>query len=177
METTLAAFKESQLIGRENDKLEIIKKISDKHSQEFEVISIYGMGGLGKTTLVKHVYQSQELSAMFEKRACITIKRPFNQSELLNSLATQLGDKEGNGDKLANLLQGKCYLIVLDDISSTAEWDAIVNYFPTAVTRSRIIVTTREENIAKHCSRKDINIYKLKLLEYKDAYDLFTEKV
>ena len=66
METTLAAFKESQLIGRANDKLEIIKKISDKHSQEFEVISIYGMGGLGKTTLVKHVHQSQELSAMFE---------------------------------------------------------------------------------------------------------------
>ena len=132
METTLAAFKESQLIGRENDKLEIIKKISDKHSQEFEVISIYGMGGLGKTTLVKHVYQSQELSAMFEKRACITIKRPFNQNELLNSLATQLGDKEGNGDKLADLLQGKSYLIVLDDISSTAEWDAVVNYFPSA---------------------------------------------
>jgi len=133
METTLAAFKESQLIGRENDKLEIIKKISDKHSQEFEVISIYGMGGLGKTTLVKHVYQSQELSAMFEKRACITIKRPFNQNELLNSLATQLGDKEGNGDKLADLLQGKSYLIVLDDISSTAEWDAVVNYFPSAL--------------------------------------------
>ena len=83
METALAAFKESQLIGRENEKLEVIKKISDKHSQEFEVISIYGMGVLGKTTLVKHVYQSQELSRMF-----VTIKHPFNHSELLSSLAT-----------------------------------------------------------------------------------------
>jgi hypothetical protein len=78
---------------------------------------------------------------------------------------------------LASLLDERSYLIVLDDMSSITEWDAIVNYFPTTITRSRIIVTTREENIAKHCSRKDINIYKLKLLEYKDAYDLFTEKV
>ena len=70
METMLAAFKESQLIGREDEKSEIIKMISNRHNKKFEVISICGMGGLGKTTLVKYIYQSQELNGMFEKRAC-----------------------------------------------------------------------------------------------------------
>jgi hypothetical protein len=46
METILTAFKESQLIGRENEKEQILNMISNCHSQEFEVISIYGMGGL-----------------------------------------------------------------------------------------------------------------------------------
>ncbi|OQU80797.1 hypothetical protein SORBI_3007G186700 [Sorghum bicolor] len=176
METTLAALKESQLIGREKDKSEIIKRISDRQSQEFEVISICGMGGLGKTTLVKHVYQSQELSRMFEKHACVTIKRPFNLSELLNSLATQLGGNERDGDKLASLLDERSYLIILDDMSSTTEWDAIVKYFPTTITTSKIIVTTREENICKHCSKKE-NIHKLQLLGDEDAQKLFMEKV
>jgi chromosomal replication initiation ATPase DnaA len=49
METVLTAFKEFQLIGRENEKKQIIKMISNCHSQQFEVISIYGMGGLGKS--------------------------------------------------------------------------------------------------------------------------------
>lgn len=163
METMVAAFKEAILIGPDNEKSKILKMISNEDNKQFEVISICGMGGVGKTTLVKCVYQSQELNAMFNKRACVTIKRPFNASELLSSLSKQLDDKQqADGDKLAGLLDGKRYLIVLDDISSTTEWDVVVKEFPTTLTRSRIIVTTRLENIAKHCSKKDTNIYKLK---------------
>jgi hypothetical protein len=78
---------------------------------------------------------------------------------------------------LAGLLEGKSYLIVLDDMSSTTEWDAVVEYFPTDVTMSRIIVTTREEKICKHCSKKERNIHKLELLQDEDAKKLFLEKV
>lgn len=185
------AYKESQLIGREKEKSEIIKLISDKGSQQLEVISVCGMGGLGKTTLVKDVYQSQELSVMFEKRACATIMHPFHLEELFSSLAMQLdemsyrneeatdGDRMKLGAKppLAGSLEGKRYLIVLDDLSSTIEWDSVIEHFPITKTASRIIVTTRLENVAKHCSKKDNNIYMLKSLGEKDARDLFTEKV
>jgi hypothetical protein len=56
-------------------------------------------------------------------------------------------------------------------------YSKIFPYKATTITTSRIIVTTREDNIAKHCSKKDKNIYKLKFLGDKDAHDLFTEKV
>ncbi|KAL6900701.1 hypothetical protein ACP4OV_005377 [Aristida adscensionis] len=186
MDTMVPAFKESQLIGRDMEKAEIIQLISNNSSPEFEVISIYGMGGLGKTTLVKSVYQSQEISAKFDKRACVTLKRPFDTKELLSSLAMQLDGKQLGGaditklknqSPLAGSLAEKKYLIVLDDLSSTAEWDAVTHHFPRTVATSRIVVTTRERNIAKHCSRKDENIYELKLLGDKEAHDLFTEKV
>jgi len=172
------AFRESQLVGRSIEKQELMELILNKGSQQLELISICGMGGLGKTTLVKYVYQSQELSGNFDKRACVTVKRPFDRDDLLSSLAMQLHDrqKEGVESSLSSLLEGKKYIIVLDDISSTREWDDIRQQFPPTE-RSRIIVTTREENIAKHCSQKDENIHKLRILEDKDARDLFTKKV
>ena len=159
------------------------------------------MGGLGKTSLVKDVYESQKLIAMFEKCACITVMRPFILKEFLRSLIVQLSvqsssEKKGAMDfghgtrntvammgvealinELARLLKGKKCLIVLDDVSSRAEWDHIIQSFPKLDRSCCILVTTREESIAKHCSKKEENIYKLKVLKYKDAQDLFARKV
>lgn len=199
IKTMANALEESQLIGRKKEVVDMVKLISNELGQQFSVISVWGMGGIGKTTLVKDVYQNQNLIGMFEKRAFITIMRPFNLMELLKSLIVQLSaeslEKKGAtnfwggtrnklammGDdalreKLATLLINKC-LIVLDDVSSTAEWDIIIWNFPKMEKTSRIIVTTREDNIAKHCSEKQENIYILKILEYNNAFDLFTRKV
>ncbi|KAM3405957.1 hypothetical protein ACQJBY_000163 [Aegilops geniculata] len=175
METTLAAFKEFQLIGREKEKPEIIQLITNGDGRQFEVISVCGMGGLGKTTVVRDVYQSQELRGKFEKCACVTVMRPFNCDELLKNLAGQFG-YEDVADMVRHL-EGKKCLIVLDDLSSTREWDAIIPHFIALETSSRIIVTTRVEDIAKHCSKKRKNICKLQGLELNDAHDLFTQKV
>lgn len=55
------ALEESQLIGRVNERSEIIQLVSNIVGQEFQVISLWGMGGLGKTILVRDIYQSQEI--------------------------------------------------------------------------------------------------------------------
>ena len=199
--TMASAFEESQLIGRENEKSELVTLICNQSTQDILVISVWGMGGLGKTSLVKDVYESQKLIAMFEKCACITVMRPFILKEFLRSLIVQLSvqsssEKKGAMDfghgtrntvammgvealinELARLLKGKKCLIVLDDVSYRAEWDHIIQCFPKLDTSCCILVTTREESIAKHCSKKEENIYKLKVLKYKDAQDLFARKV
>ncbi|WVZ91578.1 hypothetical protein U9M48_037729 [Paspalum notatum var. saurae] len=170
METNVTAFKETKLIGRESEKTKIFKLLSNEVSQEFEVISVWGMGGLGKTSLAKDVYQSQELNAMFDKRACITVKRPFNSEDVLNSLAEQL---TGTRSWHRGILDDKKYLIVLDDLFSTKEWDDI----EILSLERRIIITTRLNEIAQHCSSKVSHILELKILEEKAAHNLFTEKV
>ncbi|KAF7105493.1 hypothetical protein CFC21_106300 [Triticum aestivum] len=167
-----AALEESQLIGRVNERSEIIELVSNKHGQELQVMSLWGMGGLGKTTLFRDIYQSQEISQMFEARACATVMRPFNCEELLRSLAMQFG----NVTDLRGYLDGKKYLIVLDDISSAAEFNAIIQHFPKTA-GSCIIVTTREESIAKHCSNVEGNARKLSTLNYDDAHILLMRKV
>jgi predicted AAA+ superfamily ATPase len=174
METMIEALKESQLIGRETEKIEIIKLITTEDSQ-LEVISVYGMGGLGKTTLVRDVYQDEKLNGMFEKRACATIMRPFNSKELLQNLSSQFGYKDV--PEMDKELPGKKYLIVLDDLSSNAEWDTIIPHLPATETSSRIIVTTRVKDIATHCSKKYEKVYGLQILEDNKAHELFIKKV
>jgi len=189
-----------QLIGRDQEKSDIIELILNQAGQDLPVISVWGMGGVGKTTLVKDAYQSQNLSSMFERRAFVTVKHPFILEELLKSLVMQL-DAETSKKRslvhfggstrkslatmgveeliaeLATLLERKRCLIVLDDLSSTVMWDLTIRSFPQLENTSRIIVTTREEKIAWHCSKKQENVYKLKVLQHKDALDLFTKKV
>jgi len=139
---------------------------------------------------------------MFKKRACITVMRPFILKEFLKGLIVQLSvqssseKKKGAMDfghstrntvammgdealikELARLLEGNKCLIVLDDVSSRAEWDHIIQSFPKLDRSCCILVTTREESIEEHCSKKQENIYKLNVLKYKDAQDLFARKV
>ncbi|CAM0958626.1 unnamed protein product [Alopecurus aequalis] len=199
MRTMVAALEESQVVGREKEKDEIISLVKSQGTEQFQVISVWGMGGLGKTTIVKDIYHNK-LSGIFEKRACVTVMRPFSLVELLRSLVMQLdrepSDKKGVMalmgstkktfllmppadliEELARLLGNKRCLIILDDVSSIAEWDMIIPIFRQMENTSRIIVTTREEDIAKHCSKQRENVYNLKGLESKDARELFAKKV
>ncbi|XP_047070672.1 putative disease resistance RPP13-like protein 3 [Lolium rigidum] len=194
--TMASALDEFYAVGREKEKYEIIKLVASEETAQFQVISMWGMGGLGKTTLVKDIYHNK-LSYMFEKHACVTVMRPFCLVELLRSLVTQLETSEkkeavglmgstknalllmplaGLIKELARIVKRKRCLIVLDDVLSTAEWEMIIPVLREMENTSRIIVTTREEAIAKRCSEKNENIYKLKGLEYKDARDLFAKK-
>ncbi|KAJ1276044.1 hypothetical protein BS78_05G184000 [Paspalum vaginatum] len=111
------------------------------------------MGGLGKTTLVSSVYQSQKLSDNFEKCAFVTIMRPFNLPEFLRSLAEQL--KEGSSKK-------------------KEFWKTVL--FPLLEKMSWIIVTTRKENVANYCSGEVKNVHNLLVLQPEDALHLFSSK-
>ncbi|SPT20310.1 unnamed protein product [Triticum aestivum] len=196
--TMAGILEEFQLIGREKEKFDIIELIREQAStKRFEVLAVWGMGGLGKTTLIKDVYQRQEVTNMFEKYAFITVLRPFKLEELLRSLALQLGAKKGAmdfaGDTQKNIAlmgvadltevlrrrsQGKSCLVVLDDLSSTMEWEKLLPSLLAMKNPSLVIViTTRREDIAKHCCKKPKCIRLLNGLEEKDACNLFTKKV
>ncbi|VAI52992.1 unnamed protein product [Triticum turgidum subsp. durum] len=77
------------LCGRETEKSIVIKSVvQPDNNQGCKVISVWGMGGLGKTTLVRSIYRSRQLGGW--KRAWATALRPFNPEVLLRDLALQL---------------------------------------------------------------------------------------
>ncbi|VAI41694.1 unnamed protein product [Triticum turgidum subsp. durum] len=188
------ALADEVLCGREKETFDIIKLVGQPdNNQGCKVISVWGTDGTGKTTFVRHIYQSPQLGGW--KRAWATASRPFNHEVLLRTLALQLlytiqedpaeSTREQQKsisvmklkelkEELARLLKLQRCLIVLDDISSALEWDVIKSCLDNA---GRIIVTTREENIARHCSRVYKNIYSLDGLKDDAALDLFIKKV
>ncbi|CAM0913290.1 unnamed protein product [Alopecurus aequalis] len=179
------------LIGREMERSHLIKLISDQ-GEQCQVISIWGMLGIGKTALTKSVYESQELSCMFEHGAWVSVMHPFNLDDVITSLARQLnvGNSSELGEANTNALvsrslkseetvkplNGMRCIIVLDGVLSTEEWKLIKPYL-FATNASLIIVTTTEASVAEHCSTAYKNIYKLQALDEAAALELFKSKV
>lgn len=199
---TIIGAQKIQLIGRGKEKNKLINLLSDcNEGYHRQVISVWGMVGTGKTTLIRSIYQSYELEKLgFEKRAWVTVPRLFQLTELLRSLAQRLvEDSPGRkgesalgfarndlstmglkelSDKLMKDLTGKKYLIVLDDLSSLAQWDFVISKLPRDDNNgSRIIVTTRAESVALYCSKVEINMLNIEGLTEEDALDLFFYKV
>uniref|UniRef100_A0A0A9D904 NB-ARC domain-containing protein n=1 Tax=Arundo donax TaxID=35708 RepID=A0A0A9D904_ARUDO len=77
---------DDMLIGRKTEKSKLIDLICQPDDKQ--VISVWGMGGLGKTTLVRSVYRSQQIGGW--RRAWVTALRPFNREMLLRSICLQL---------------------------------------------------------------------------------------
>ncbi|KAK0601575.1 hypothetical protein LWI29_025465 [Acer saccharum] len=79
--------------------------------------------------------------------------------------------------KVRNHLQQRRYLIVLDDVWSKDDWECIVNALPQGSGGSKIVVTSRNHNVANSCvESSDYYILELKGLEWKKAWHLFCKK-
>ncbi|KAM4085096.1 hypothetical protein ACJW30_10G000700 [Castanea mollissima] len=184
-------IEEAVLVGIENPKKQlVIWLIQDDTGRE--VVSVVGMGGSGKTTLVKKVYDDAQVKLQFKYRAWITVSQSLKMEELLKHMLQQLYrvkrksvpqelDSMTNDQlrtKINSFLQHKTkrYLIVLDDLWRIEEWDAVKYAFPN-INSSRVMLTTRNSAVA-NASVMEFhgNVYSLKPLPLEESRTLFCRK-
>ncbi|CAN6701463.1 unnamed protein product [Malus baccata var. baccata] len=156
-----------------------------------EVVSVAGMGGLGKTTLAKQVYDAAEVKKYFKVRAWITVTQSFKLGELLVDMIQQLhkairrpvpeGTNNMNNNQLKTMikafLQKRRYLIVLDNVWDMCGWATLKYALPNNTCGSRVILTTRKADVASTTSKESGGrVFNLEPLPQLESWELLCKK-
>jgi len=173
----------SGLIGRDEDKECLINllaepfKVGDAHPY---VLPIVGMGGLGKTSLAKSVYDAENVKSHFDLKMEVCVSDDFSLKQVIQKIiksATGEGcvdsDERELKKKLGAILNGRKYLLLLDDVwnEDAQKWMLLKPLLSKGAAGSKIIVTTRSQRVAEIMGT--VTAYNPSLLGQEDCLSLF----
>ncbi|KAF8686787.1 hypothetical protein HU200_043429 [Digitaria exilis] len=133
---------------------------------ERQVISVWEStgGDIGAASILRKLYSEQTVCHKFRRCAWVKLVHPFSPDELLQSMLTQVCTSSqdptnpGSDDfprrvraalavedgamkaweELRQLLSNQTYLVIMEDVSTTVEWDFISSFLPNNKNGSRI---------------------------------------
>ncbi|CAD6343122.1 unnamed protein product [Miscanthus lutarioriparius] len=181
-------FQEARdLVGIDAPREEIISLLRCE-DKEHKVVSIYGIGGQGKTTLAMEVYH-KITEAAFDSRAFVSVSQTPDMKKLLRDILSQISKSHFDQSQMLETveqlirtvkecLKDKRYFILIDDIWSVSAWELVRSALPVNDNGSRIITTTRIEAVAKSCCTGiAAQMYQAKPLSHEDSQRLFFKRL
>lgn len=176
---------EDNVVGFDEEAKELVSRLTNI-SELLEVVSIVGMGGLGKTTLAKKVFCDPAIEFHFFVRSWVYVSQEYNRKELLLAILTSVVDypseqmyklnEEMLVEEIYKHLNGRRYLVVLDDVWTPDAWNDLKMAFPNQNCGSRILLTSRNTDVAL-IANPDSLPHHLKFLNDDESWELLSTKV
>ena len=170
-----------------NSRAKDVESLIDIKSIDVRMVGIHGLGGIGKTTIAKAVYNN--IVDNFEGSCFLDNVRENSRtddgtiklqekilSEILPNQHLKVNNVSGGINVIKERLCSKRVLLVLDDVNESEQIENFLGKHDWLVSRSRVIITTRDEHLlttlGKVCTTKT---YKVKELDNHEALELFSQ--
>ncbi|XP_075113117.1 putative disease resistance RPP8-like protein 2 isoform X2 [Nicotiana tabacum] len=175
------------VVGLTKVKSELLQCLIDE-SEYLKVISLCGVGGVGKTTLAHEVFQDPGIELEFKYRIWIPVSSKFNTKDILMHILSCIESRRHLADKpqaeladdiIYSIKKGGRFLFVLDDVWSTRVLDELQRLLLSAKKKgssSSILLTTRKRQVAEYGILKPPFVYTVRRLMKNDAWKLFMEE-
>nr|ACY69610.1 TIR-NBS-LRR resistance-like protein RGC151 [Helianthus annuus] len=150
-----------KLIGMESSVRTITSFLNDASSHTTDVLTIFGMAGIGKTHLADYIFKSHylefESSCFLEdiERRCTSQKRLLKlQKQLLKDIQAtswmDIDNVKAATSKIENSLFRKRTFLVLDGINDSEHLDALIGT-KGLHPGSKIIITSKNGSLTEKC--------------------------
>nr|XP_023880114.1 putative disease resistance protein RGA1 [Quercus suber] len=174
---------ESEIYGRGEEKEKIIQVLlTDVSDQDnLAIYAVWGMGGLGKTTLAQLIYNDARVQRHYDMRIWVCVSDDFHMRKLVRAIIESIDGSPCDLSELAPLqqrlqekLRGRKFLLVLDDVWNEChdKWNGLNDVLRCGSNGSKVIVTTRIENVALMMAT--LPIHHIGCLSENDSWSLFT---
>ncbi|KAI0503721.1 hypothetical protein KFK09_014660 [Dendrobium nobile] len=185
----------NDLIGRGKDKEIVMEWLRNPSNEQrgtelyrnISLLSIVGHGGMGKTTLLQHVY-NDEITKEFGRKMWVCVSNNFDVKKVIADMLQSLKKEKPRCDTLDALqnslrteILSQKFLLVLDDIweedeeKDKSKWEDVLAPLSSGGFGSKILLTTREESVALMLAtviKKKKEIVKFEGLEEDECWQL-----
>ncbi|CAI0417891.1 unnamed protein product [Linum tenue] len=173
-----------KLIGMD-DHIEVVKERLALDSSCMTIVGIHGIGGIGKTTIAKAVYNKvspqfdrcsfvEDVREMLQQRDGIIILQKHIISDILRvkNFAESIANNSAGIRIIKDRVSRFKFLIVLDDVDEKFRFDKILGNIKNFVSGSRFIITSRNVKVLSTLT-DDCKLYKVLEMNHSHALQLF----
>uniref|UniRef100_A0A6N2L859 non-specific serine/threonine protein kinase n=1 Tax=Salix viminalis TaxID=40686 RepID=A0A6N2L859_SALVM len=160
-----------------NPRLQQLNFLLNAGSNEVCIVGIHGMGGIGKTTIAKAMYN--QLFHSFDGKCFLANVREISQqpnghvklSDILKTDKIKIGNVDRGMNMIKERLHNRKVLLILDDVDKLDQLKAIAGSRDWFGPGSRILVTTRDEHVLKVLGAD--RVYMAREMNAMEALELF----